>query len=93
MIEGDPVIALPRGVRLHDDRVRGVCVLLGPERALMLDEIGEAILGEVNGDRRLSEITERLASRYEAPEAEIRGDIADFLSDLNARMLVEIRDG
>lgn len=93
MIEGDPTVVLPRGVRLHDDRVRGVRVLLGPERALMLDEIGEAILGEVNGDRRLSEITARLAARYEAPEVEIRGDVADFLDDLNARMLVEFRHG
>ena len=35
---------LPRGVRLHDDRVRGTKVLLGPETALMLDEIGAAII-------------------------------------------------
>ncbi len=35
---------LPRGVRLHDDRVRGVPVLLGPERAVILDAIGQAIL-------------------------------------------------
>jgi pyrroloquinoline quinone biosynthesis protein D len=92
MSGADPVILLPRGVRLHDDRVRGACVLLGPERALFLDEIGEAILRELNGPRRLSEITVSLASRYAAPEAEIRGDVAEFLAGLRDKMLVVFRD-
>ena len=41
--------ALPRGVRLHHDRVRGGWVLLAPERAVTLDTIAHAILSEVDG--------------------------------------------
>lgn len=40
---------LPRGVRLHHDNVRGQEVLLGPERALMLDQIACEILKRVDG--------------------------------------------
>lgn len=80
---------LPRGVRLHDDRVRGVPVLLGPERALILDEIGAAILAEVDGQRSLATITDRLAARYDAPRDEIAGDVQGFLDDLQAQRLVD----
>jgi hypothetical protein len=45
----DAVPFLPRGVRLHDDRVRGMKMLLAPERALRLDATGAAILGEIDG--------------------------------------------
>lgn len=83
---------LPRGVRLHDDRVRACRVLLGPERALMLDEVGAAILDEVDGMQSLSVISARLAARYLAPEAEIRADVEAFLSDLAERRLVEWSD-
>lgn len=92
MSAADPLILLPRGVRLHDDRVRGVCVLLGPERALFLDAIGEAILRELDRPRRLSDVSASLAARYEAPEAEIRSDVAEFLSGLRDKMLVVLRD-
>lgn len=80
---------LPRGVRLHDDRVRGVPVLLGPERALILDEIGAAILAEVDGERSLATIIDRLALRYAAPRDEIAGDVQGFLDDLQAQRLVD----
>lgn len=79
---------LPRGVRLHQDRVRGVPVLLGPERALILDEIGAAILAELDGTA-LDEIVARLALRYDAPVAEIGADVRDFLDDLQAQRLVD----
>ena len=40
---------LPRGVRLHWDVVRSALVLLAPERALMLDAVGHAILSRTKG--------------------------------------------
>lgn len=85
----DPVVSLPRGVRLHDDRVRGVPVLLGPERALILDDIGAAILGEVDGVRRIGVIADRLAARFAAPRDEILGDVREFLDGLHAQRLAD----
>ena len=41
---------LPRGVRLQHDPVRDTPVLLGPEVALMLDPIGQAVLAELDID-------------------------------------------
>jgi len=83
------VPSLPRGVRIHDDRVRGVPVLLGPERALILDDIGAAILAEVDGARTIDSITDRLAALYNAPRDEIAGDVLAFLDDLQVQRLLD----
>ncbi len=88
----NPVVSLPRGVRLHHDHVRNLPVLLGPERALMLDEVGLAILTEVAQTARLSDLTGRLAARYDAPSAEIAGDVREFLDDLQVQRLVDYAD-
>ncbi len=88
----DRVPLLPRGVRLHHDPVRDAPVLLGPERALMLDEIGHAILSEVDGVRTLDQIAAHLAEAYEAPKEEVAADMAAFLDDLADRQLIWYRD-
>ncbi|MFB2550505.1 pyrroloquinoline quinone biosynthesis peptide chaperone PqqD [Ensifer soli] len=90
-MKGDPVPVLPRGTRLHHDRVRDAMVLLAPERALMLDEIGTAILAEVDGVSTLSEISTRLAARYGAPEEEVAGDVRAFLDGFAVKRLVDYR--
>lgn len=87
----DPVPFLPRGTRLHHDRVRDMMVLLVPERALLLDDIGNAILREVDGQSPLSMIAARLADRYGAPAAEVASDIRDFLGGLVTQRLVDYR--
>ena len=81
---------LPRGVRLHQDRVRGVPVLLGPETALMLDPVGQAVLAEVDGRRDIAAISEALAERYAAPVEMIQSDVIEFLDGMAARRLVEV---
>ena len=83
--------ALPRGVRLHFDTVRGAWTLLAPERALRLDEAGQAILGEVDGGRDVAEIAARLAARFAAPVDEILVDTREFLGGLADRRLVDLR--
>ena len=50
----DAAVRLPTGVRLKKDEARGRHVLLGPERALVMDPIGIAILGEVDGVKSVS---------------------------------------
>ncbi|WP_119259197.1 pyrroloquinoline quinone biosynthesis peptide chaperone PqqD [Shinella zoogloeoides] len=87
----DPVPCLPRGTRLHHDRVRDTMVLLVPERALLLDETGNAILREVDGRSTVNTIAARLAERYGAPEAAVMSDVRDFLGGLVAQRLVDYR--
>lgn len=82
--------ALPRGVRVAEDRVRGGWVLLAPERALRLDDVGRAVLGEIDGARSLGEIAERLAARYDAPAERVLADADRFLSALWARRMLDL---
>jgi pyrroloquinoline quinone biosynthesis protein D len=82
---------LPRGVRLHDDRVRGMKVLLAPERALKLDATGAAVLGELDGRASFAAIVARLAARYDAPPERIAEDAARFLDGLIDRHMVELQ--
>lgn len=81
---------LPRGVRLHHDRVRDLPVLLGPETALMLDPVGHAVLAEVDGARDIATISAALAERYAAPVEVIQADVIEFLGNMAAQRLVEV---
>lgn len=82
---------LPRGVRLHDDKVRGLRVLLAPERAIELDAIGDAILTELDGARSLGQVLDRLSVLYDAPRDQIEGDVREFLGGLIDRRMVFLR--
>jgi pyrroloquinoline quinone biosynthesis protein D len=82
---------LPRGVRLHEDRVRGHMVLLAPEKAIELDAIGVAILSRVTGEARFADIVADLAETYQAPEAQIETDVQRFLMSLRARLYVMVQ--
>lgn len=84
---------LPRGVRRHFDKVRGVPVLLGPERVLMLDEIGCAVLDQVDGEASLDQICKRLAELYNAPEDDISKDVMEYLTDLANKKLLDFAHG
>jgi len=80
---------LLRGVRTHWDAVRGTWVLLAPERAMALDEIGVAILAETDGETSFGEIVERLAAKYDAPPERIATDARRFLTGLIERRMAE----
>ena len=87
----DPVFAMPRGVRMRWDDVRKTHVLLGPERALMLDDIGHAVLAEVDGISSASGIAARLSEKFEAPVDVILPDVVQFLDGLRVKRLLEVR--
>ena len=82
---------LPRGVRLHDDRVRGGKVLLAPEKAVALDDIGVAILLRVTGEVKFEDIVTDLAETYSAPAEQIEEDVQRFLTQLRGRMYLMVR--
>lgn len=82
--------ALPPGVRLHWDAVRESHVLLAPERALMLDDIGHAILSRVDGVTGVEALVAGLAADFDAPVEEVGPDVAEFLKGLARERLVDL---
>lgn len=86
----DDVPYLPRGVRTHFDKVRQVDVILGPERVLMLDPVGKAVLGEFDGASSLAQISARLSKVYDAPLEVIAPDVMAFVEDLRDRGMVHV---
>lgn len=93
MITVDTIPVLPRGVRCQHDSVRGVEVLLGPERVLMLDAIGVAILSRVSGTAAVAQITQELCTVYDAPRDVIEPDVIAYLQDLADKRLVDVTYG
>lgn len=91
MIAPSDIPVLPRGVRVHFDKVRDNWVLLAPERALTLDPIGHAILSEIDGKRSFQAITETLSVKYNAPADQIAKDSAGFLGALRDRRFLEVQ--
>ncbi|MDD9717401.1 MULTISPECIES: pyrroloquinoline quinone biosynthesis peptide chaperone PqqD [Dinoroseobacter] len=90
-MEAGDIPELPRGVRLHFDKVRETWVLLAPERAVTLDAIGHAILSEIDGTRSFGEITQALSDAYNAPRDQIAADSAGFLTALRNRRFLDVR--
>lgn len=91
MIGPDSVAFLPRGVRCHFDTVRQVDVLLGPERVLMLDAIGKAILDRLDGTGSLAQVSANLAQDYDAPLDVIAPDVTAYVTDLVEKGFVHVR--
>lgn len=91
MIDAATIAFLPRGVRTHYDRVRETEVLLAPERVLMLDAIGKAILERLDGALSVRAVSENLAQTYEAPLDVIEPDVIAYLADLQEKGFVHVR--
>lgn len=91
MIGPGDIPFLPRGVRMHFDKVRDNWVLLAPERAITLDQIGHAILSEIDGEKTFGAITETLSAKYNAPSQQIGQDAAGFLNALQNRRFLEVQ--
>ena len=74
-------------VRLQWDPRRQRHVLLAPEKVVVLNATGAAILALCDGQRTVVEITATLAERYHHA---VDVDVDIFLSRLAARGLVEL---
>ncbi len=83
------VPVIPRGVRLHMDKVRDRWVLLAPERTIALDPIAHAILQEIDGIRSFGAIVAGLAEKYAAPPEQIKGDAGEYIQGLIDRRILE----
>ena len=72
---------LPRGVRLHWDRVREVWVLLAPERMFVLDDIALEIVKCCDGKASVAASADDLSARFEAPRDTVAKDVIILLQD------------
>ena len=57
-----------RGVRIQFDKVRSIYVMLGPERALMLDTVSYEILSKVDGENTIKSIIDDLKKKIQSSE-------------------------
>lgn len=90
MTDPAAVPSFRRGVKFRYDEVRGVWVLLAPERLLLPDEIAVEILKLIDGRRSIDAIVDDLAARFDAPRAVIAGDVAEALENLASRGAVQL---
>ncbi len=88
-LETQEVPRLPRGVKLHFDKVRGKHVLLAPERAFALDDVAFAVVELIDGTRTTGDIVDALAARYQAAREVIAADVVAMLDDLVAKRVIE----
>jgi pyrroloquinoline quinone biosynthesis protein D len=72
-------------VRTQYDPVREVWVVQAPERILVLDETGKAILDRCDGAASVAEIIAALAEEYDAPPGVIAEDVQAVLNLLAER--------
>jgi pyrroloquinoline quinone biosynthesis protein D len=79
-------------VRVQFDKARDRWVLQGPERVLVLDEIGKKILDRATGTVTVGEIATRLAKEYDAPADVIQHDVLAVLRLLAEKNFLEIAD-
>jgi pyrroloquinoline quinone biosynthesis protein D len=82
--------ALRRGIRRHYDATREQNVLLCPERVMLLDDIGNAIVELCDGERSITAMSQTLAERYAEDPAQVEADVASFVQELFDKGLVTL---
>ena len=88
-VTGASVPRLPRGVRLHFDKVRNAYILLAPERAFNVDERAVSVLKLVDGTRTVGDIAAELAVHFNADASVIGRDVATMLAGLIDKRVLE----
>lgn len=81
---------LARGVRLHEDRVRGRTVLLAPERVIAPNASAIEILRRCDGTATFTAMVSDLARMHRAEPGRVAADAEALLRDLASRRLVEL---
>ena len=88
--QGDAVPAFANGVRFRFDTVRKARVVLAPERLFLPDEPAVEILKLVDGVRRLDQIVDDLATRFDARRAVLAADVPTMVGDLAEKEAIRL---
>lgn len=86
MMAGHDLTATPRlatKAMLKHDSVRDVELLLLPERVVLLNKSGAAILGLCDGSRTVQQMVDQLEQDFEATD--LGDDVLSFLEDASGR--------
>ena len=75
--------------RMRLDRRTGHTVLLYPERGLVLNTVGQAVLELCAADHTVEDIVGLLSARYAGDAVKVRTDVLAFLQQLADRGLLE----
>lgn len=62
------------------------------QKVYLLNETGADLWGRLDEPRSLDELVQALLDEYEAPEADLRADVADILNDLVESALVDVTE-
>lgn len=88
---------LAPGVVLRQDKARGTWTLQGPERVLVLDDTALAVVraavptkGAPGSGPTVAEAVDALAAEFDAPRADIVGDVLELLGDMRDRGFVSV---
>jgi pyrroloquinoline quinone biosynthesis protein D len=81
-MDGGTVLRFPPHVKFRFDEKRQAWIVLAPERLLLPDEQAVEILKLVDGERSVDAVIDALAAQFDAPRAEIAGDVQAMLQDL-----------
>lgn len=90
MIGDETIPALPRGVRLREDKARGGFTLMAPERVLKLDPIANEVLKRVDGTANVAAIVDDLAQAFAADRSQIDRDVKAMLQGLVDKRLLDL---
>ena len=82
IVNEDMVLGFPRHVTFRHDKIRDRWVILAPERLLLPDDIAVTILQHLDGHRSVTQIIDLLVAEFNAPRANIAGDVITMLQDL-----------
>lgn len=85
MIDESRIPQFRPGVKLRFDHVRGVWILLAPEKLFMPDDVAEEILRLIDANRTIGAIIDDLSIRFAAPRNLIARDVAGVLENLARR--------
>jgi pyrroloquinoline quinone biosynthesis protein D len=81
-MDGGTVLRFPPHVKFRFDEKRQAWIVLAPERLLLPDAQAVEILKLVDGERSVDAVIDALAEQFDAPRAEIAGDVRAMLQDL-----------
>jgi pyrroloquinoline quinone biosynthesis protein D len=81
-MDGGTVLRFPPHVKFRFDEKRQAWIVLAPERLLLPDEQAVEILKLVDGERSVDAVIDALAPQFDAPRAEIAGDVRAMMQDL-----------
>lgn len=76
--------------QLRHDRKNDQHVLLYPEKGLLLNPTGTAIVKLCTGKHTLREIIDQLAEQFRAPASKIQPEVVSFLDSLLERGLLQV---